>query len=181
MLRRRSPSRAGRSSRIRQWIIPTIGAVTPVALIVVNIAAFIVHHLSEFRFVITVLAFVSGMMLNSWMGLSIYRWLKLRRRDHPLFDESNQDILLISGMGVIIIISAITAWGCYAGLSNEKDLPNAPTFIIGIVAILGPMLIQRFFQRAAHDEERRLARPTGLPSGSPPAPPLARSGGEQHR
>jgi hypothetical protein len=185
MLQRRRRLRAPETGRrARDWIIPTIGALTPVALIVVNIAAFIVHHLPEFRLIITILAFVSGMMLNSWTGLSVYAWLKARRSEHPLFDKSNQDILLMSGMALIIVLSALTAWGCWSGLSSDKDLPNAPTFIIGIAAILGPILLQRFFNRATR-RETRLQRPGGLPAGPPatpaPAPPAVVTGQEQSR
>ena len=185
MLQRRRQLRAPRSGRrARDWIIPTIGALTPVALIVVNIAAFIVHHLPEFRLTITILAFVSGMMLNSWTGLSMYSWLKARRGDHPVFDKSNQELLIIGGMAVIILVAALTAYFCWTGLDKQENLPNASTFITGVVAILIPIVLQRFFHRAA-TRETRLQRPGALPpvvtAPAPPAPPPVASGQEQPR
>ncbi len=77
------PAKRARA-RLRRWIIPAIGSVTPVGLIVVNIAVFIVKHLAAFRWSITILAFASGMMLNSWIGLKIYRIFQQRPRNIPL-------------------------------------------------------------------------------------------------
>ena len=68
----------------------------------VNIAVFIVKNLPEFRITISILAFVSGLMLNSWAGLNIYRMLQQRRPDHPIVNERNQEIVLVVGMAVII-------------------------------------------------------------------------------
>ena len=137
--------RHGRWGTFRYWIIPVIGAVTPTALIIVNIAALIVHNLNTLRLFIAIMAFVSGMMLNSWAGLSIYRWIKRRYHQHPLVHESNQDVVLISGMTVIIAASFITAWFCYTGLSQEQNLPNLPTFLLGVLSILIPIVLRVFF------------------------------------
>jgi hypothetical protein len=174
--RRGSASRRPGGGRLSRWFIPAIGALTPVGLIVVNIAVFIVHHLEAFRWTITVLAFVSGMMLNSWAGLKIYRVFTRRYGEHALARERNQDVVLISGMAVIIVISFVTALFCYLGLSNEKNLPNATTFITGVAAILGPFILQTVFQRAL-GEGRSRDRPVsdlGAPAPPPPPPPLQR-------
>src|ERR1700758_4062674 len=88
------PGRTGVAAAFKRWTIPVIGALTPTALIVVNIAVFIAKNLTEFRWTISILAFVSGLMLNSWAGLTIYRMLKLRRPDHPLVHERNQEVVL---------------------------------------------------------------------------------------
>ena len=133
--------------RVRRWAIPVLGAVTPVALIVVNIAVFIVKHLAAFRWSIAILAFVSGMMLNSWIGLKIYRLFQKRYREHALVSDVNQDVVLIGGMAVIIAISFVTALFCYLGLSNEASLPNAMTFLTGIFAIAVPFAFQFVFER----------------------------------
>lgn len=176
-MRHRVKARGGRrdwAGLLRRWTIPVIGALTPVALIVVNIAAFIVHHLATFRWTITILAFVSGMMLNSWAGLKIYRVLKRRMGGHALVDEGNQDLVLIGGMAVIIAISFVTALFCYWGLENEQNLPNGTTFLTGVLAIAVPILLQAVFNRVlggsrGHDVDMPV---TGLPASmSPPPPP----------
>ena len=164
-----------RPGRVRRWAIPALGAVTPVALIVVNIAVFIVKHLAAFRWSIAILAFVSGMMLNSWIGLKIYRLFQQRYREHALVSDVNQDVVLIGGMAVIIAVSFVTALFCYLGLSNEANLPNPTTFFTGVLAIAVPFALQFIFGRLLgrgreRDDAERPVNP--FPSAlSPPPPP----------
>ena len=166
------PRRRGVAVGLRRWTIPAIGALTPVGLIVVNIAAFIVHHLAQFRLGISVLAFVSGLMLNSWTALKIYRVAKLRFPHNGPLQERNQEVVLVIGMAVIIGISFVEALFCYNGLSNEANLPNSPTFILGIVAIAIPILLQALFSRLLHDggADPLDERIDGYPLPPPPAP-----------
>src|SRR5260370_40526332 len=114
MLRRRRASRRPEPPPVRDkrtgwqlaraWIIPVIGGITPVLLIVVNVAAFIVQNLSAFRWTITILAFVSGIMLDSWTALDIYRALRARYASHPLLQDSNQELLLVLSMAASIVL-----------------------------------------------------------------------------
>ena len=161
----------GVGANMRRWTIPVIGALTPVGLIVVNIAAFIVHHLDQFRLGISVLAFISGVMLNCWTALKIYNVGKGRYPDHSLLHDRNQEIVLVAGLLVIIVISFVEALFCYTGLSNEKDLPNAATFYLGVVAIAIPIILQGAFGRVSRAQSRAAAgqRTDGYPK-PPPAP-----------
>jgi hypothetical protein len=171
---RRAPSRQGLDDRprgllpfLKRWTIPIIGAVTPVGLIVVNIAAFIVKHLSEFRLSITILAFVSSMMLNSWMAVNVYRILQRRRPDHSLVADRNQEMVLIGGVAVVIAVSFLAALLCWLGLSNASGLPNAPTFISGAAAIALPIILQAVFRRAGSRGRRGDGVVTPGPRGTP--------------
>jgi hypothetical protein len=179
MFGRRAQSRQGDRPHglgpfLKRWAIPIIGGITPVGLIVVNIAAFIVKHLSEFRWSITIAAFVSSMMLNSWMALNVYRMLQRRRPDHALVQERNQELVLIGGVAAIIIFSVLAALFCYLGLNDPNSLPNAATFFSGAVAIALPIVLQGVFarsRRGARDavESRVTSGPRGTPPPSPPA------------
>jgi len=165
---------------LKRWTIPVIGAVTPVGLIVVNIAAFIVNHLAEFRWTITVAAFVSSMMLNSWFALNLYRVVQRRRPDHTLVQDRNQEMVLVGGVGVVIIASFLAALFCYLGLNDPKSLPNAPTFLSGAVAIAIPIVAQGFFGRSARGARRPGGgsdpRVTPGPRGTPSAGSQSQSG-----
>jgi uncharacterized membrane protein YidH (DUF202 family) len=164
-LRRRGPG-----AFLKRWTIPAIGAVTPLGLIAVNISIFVAKHLSEFRWAIAILAFISSLMLNSWAGLNIYRVFAQRRPDHPLVHERNQEMVLVAGMALVIALAFLTALFCFEGLANEADLPNALTFITGVVAILVPILLQALFRRGVGTRRRGVARGvTGVQS--PPPPP----------
>ncbi|HEY0409982.1 MAG TPA: hypothetical protein VGE42_06895 [Candidatus Dormibacteraeota bacterium] len=182
MLRRRRASRPvgpppGRGKRTpwqvaRAWIIPVIGGVTPVLLIVVNIAAFIVQHVGAFRWTITVLAFVSGIMLDSWTALNIYRALRARFPSNPLLQDSNQELMLVLSMLVIIVLSFISGYFCYQGLGDASNLPNRLTFVTGAVAIATPILLVRLFDHLKGRSQAQRPAFTGRDRGGrPPAPP----------
>jgi hypothetical protein len=171
------PERSGLGAFLKRWTIPIIGALTPTALIVVNIAVFIAKNLTEFRWTISILAFVSGLMLNSWAGLNIYRMLQQRRPDHALVNERNQEIVLVTGMAVIIIAAFLTAWFCYQGLSSFANLPNGLTFFTGILSAAVPILLRAAFQRGVPRDRGRggstVSTVAGLPPSGTPMPPTS--------
>jgi chromate transport protein ChrA len=167
---------------LKRWTIPIIGALTPVGLIAVNISVFVVKNLNEFRWGLTILAFVSGLLLNSWAALNIYRVFQRRRPDHALVSDRNQELVLVGGMLIVIIAAFLTALFCYMGLSSEANLPNGVTFITGVGAVLIPILLQAIFRRTVRHDRMRDDRATvsGLPpvppaSQQPPLPPSFRS------
>lgn len=160
MASRPAPGRRGRSGgRWRGWIVPIIGGVTPVLLIVVNIAVFVVKHLQQFRWTITGLAFVSGIMLNSWMALNIYRSVRRRWPRHPLTQDHNQELVLVLGMAGVTISAVVSAVFCYRGLGEEADLPNKLTFLTGALSIAFPIVLSAFFRREVGGERREPGGP----------------------
>ncbi|MBJ7610307.1 MAG: hypothetical protein JF887_12885 [Candidatus Dormibacteraeota bacterium] len=165
------PRQRGVGAALRRWTIPAIGALTPVGLIVVNIAAFIVQHLAAFRLGISILALVSGIMLNAWTGLKIYGVAKSRFPNFGLLHDHNQEVLLVVGMAVIVAISFVEALFCYNGLGDERALPNASTFYLGVVAIAIPIVLQGVFGRltGGRSGTDRSKRTDGYPA--PPPPP----------
>jgi hypothetical protein len=171
------PERTGAGAALKRWTIPVIGALTPTALIVVNISIFIAKNLTEFRWTISILAFVSGLMLNSWAGLNIYRMLQQRRPDHPIVSERNQEVVLVAGMAVIIIAAFLTALFCYLGLSNYNDLPNGLTFFTGVLSAAVPILLRAAFHRGVPKGRGRGGTPvstiSALPPGGAPSPPTS--------
>jgi hypothetical protein len=170
--------RTGRGAKLKRWTIPIIGALTPTALIVVNISAFIVNNLQQFRVTIAVLAFVSAIMLNSWAGLNIYRMLQQRRPDHAIVSERNQEIVLVAGLAVIILAAFLTALFCYLGLA-KNNLPNGLTFFTGVFAAAIPILLRAAFHRGTRRGRNRsdsqITTVAGVPPGGPLPPPTSSS------
>jgi len=166
-----APERTGRGATLKRWTIPIIGALTPTALIVVNISAFIVNNLQQFRVTIAVLAFVSAIMLNSWAGLNIYRMLQQRRPDHAIVSERNQEIVLVAGLAVIILAAFLTALFCYLGLA-VKSLPNGLTFFTGVFAAAIPILLRAAFHRGTRRGRNRRDSQITTVAGVPPSGPL---------
>ena len=156
-----------------RWIVPIVGGVTPVLLIAINVAAFMVKHLDQFRWTITVLAFLSGMMLNTYLALKIYRFAQRRLPGVPVVNEHNEEIVIVIGMGVITVFTFILAWLCYRGLENPNDLPNGFTFFYGFFQIALPFGYKLFFDwdrgrgRRAEGSDRRRVQ------AAQPAPPQA--------
>jgi hypothetical protein len=172
------PERRGVGAFLKRWTIPIIGALTPVSLIVVNISAFIVNNLTQFRWTITILAFVSGLMLNSWAALNIYRMLQQRRPDHAIVHERNQEIVLVVGMAVVIIAAFLTALFCYLGLA-KSNLPNGLTFFTGFFAAAIPLFLRAAFHRSVPSGRGRggsqITSVSGLPPSAPLSPPTSAS------
>ncbi len=133
--------------KVGDIVIPVVGGITPVAILIVNIAEFIAHHLAEFRWTISVLAFVSGVMLNSWAALAIYRVLKNRVPDNALVADRNQELMFMVVMFIVILVAAVTAVLCYIGLQNPKDLPNGISVITASLALLIPVVLQDLIRR----------------------------------
>jgi len=171
---------------LKRWTIPIIGALTPVGLIAVNISVFVVKNLASFRWGISILAFVSGLLLNSWAALNIYRTLQRRRPDNALVSDRNQELVLVGGMLIVIIAAFLTALFCYLGLSSEAQLPNGITFITGIGAVLIPIVLQAIFRRTVRRSPRSTASVGGLPPNvsqggePPPLPPSLGGRGGRH-
>ncbi|GAC1340029.1 MAG: hypothetical protein NVSMB29_08340 [Candidatus Dormibacteria bacterium] len=132
-------------------------------LIVVNIAVFVVKHLEQFRWTITALAFVSGIMLNSWMALNIYRAVRKRLPNHPLTQDHNQELVLVLGMAAVTISAVVSAIFCYRGLGEEADLPNKLTFLTGAISIAIPIVLSAFFKREVGGDRRGRGDPAELP------------------
>ena len=146
---RRSPR--GRASRIFQrWTIPVIGGITPVLVIIINIAEFISKHLNEFRWTVTVLAFVSGLMFNAYFALNIYRFLARWLPNNPVVRDENQELILVLGMAGVTAFSAVGAYALWVGLGSAADLPNKTTFLYGTLSILFPIVLQEIVRRFVH-------------------------------
>jgi len=160
-LRSASPAlprrRRGLGGFLKQWTIPVIAGVPPLALMVINIAAFLVNHIEQFRWTVAVLAFMSGMMINSYIGLNLFRLVQRRLPNLGIFHPSNEELVVALGMGVITIISFLLAFFSFRGL-DRNNLPDPFTFIYGSASVLGAVIVKLFFDK----ERTRPAPPPGV-------------------
>lgn len=176
------PRRRNTVHWLKEWTVPVVGGVTPLLLIAINVAAFIVNHLSEFRWTVAVMSFVSGMMLNTYFALNIYRVIQRRWPDWPPVHPRNEELAVVLGMGVVTVLSFVLAWLSYRGLEDARQLPDKFTFIYGAVG-MGSLIISKvFFDRDRERYARRAIpapprRTVGAPAqgGPPPPPPPATS------
>lgn len=137
---------------MKKWAVPIIGGITPVMLIVINAAVWINDHVQSLALWVAIAAFVSGMMFNSWIGLSVYRWVQRRWPSWSVVAETNQEVMLVIGMGVITVVTFLTSLGLYLSLKDAKGLPNAWTLWYGIIQIVYPFVLKIYVDR---DRRRR--------------------------
>ncbi len=103
----------------------------------------------------------------------MYRALRARYPSHPLLQDSNQELLLVVSMLVIIVLSFISGYFCYQGLGDASNLPNRLTFITGAVAIATPILLVRLFDHLKQRSQGQRRPPFASRDRETPPPPPA--------
>jgi hypothetical protein len=157
-----------RSRRLRESILLSLGVITPVGILAVNVSAFVMSHLSQFRIGIAALALLSGLVLN---GLTAWWLLRLASRSAgPLFREYR-----LWAIGAAVLIVALTAAGggylTYLGMRDPHRLPDALSMVVATFMLLLPL--------AVTFAARRMAGMGGIipvdePSGKEKSPPHRR-------
>jgi hypothetical protein len=157
-----------RSRRLRESVLLTLGVITPIGILAVNVSAFVMTHLAEFRIGIAALALLSGLVLN---GLTAWWLLRLASRSAaPLFAEYRR-----WAVGVAVVIVALTAAGggylTYLGMRDPKHLPDTLSMVVATFMLLLPL--------AVTFAGRRLAGLGGIipvdePAGKEKSPPHRR-------
>jgi hypothetical protein len=127
-----------RSRRVREAVLLTLGVITPVGILAVNISAFVMAHLPAFRLVIAGCALVSGLVLN---GLTAWWLLRLASRNaNPLYSEYR-----MWAVGAAAIIVLLTAAGggylTYLGLRDPRRLPDSLSVIVASIMLLLPLAV----------------------------------------
>src|SRR5205814_6456098 len=115
------------SRRFREAVLLTLGIVTPLGILAVNVSAFVMANLPAFRLVIAGCALISGLVLN---GLTAWWVLRLASRNAiPFYREYRT-----WAIGAAVLIVAVTAGGggylTYPGMRDPTHLPGSlPMFL----------------------------------------------------
>lgn len=133
------------SSRL---ILLAIGVITPIGILIVNAAAFVMRNLVQFRIAIAACALISSLVLN---GLTASWLLRLAgRRSIPIYLR-HRDWATIAAT-IVVIASAIgAAIFTYIGMSNPSHLPDGLAVITSLLALLVPLGITWFSRLAANN------------------------------
>ena len=127
-----------RSRRLREVILLTLGVLTPVGILAVNISAFVMANLPAFRLVIAGCALVSGLVLN---GLTAWWVLRLASRNaNPLFNEYR---VWAIGAAVVIVLATAAGGGylTYLGMRDPTHLPDSLSMIVASFMLLLPLAV----------------------------------------
>jgi hypothetical protein len=126
------------SRRLRESVLLALGVITPVGILAVNVSAFVMSHLAQFRIGIAALALLSGLVLN---GLTAWWLLRLASRSAaPLFAEYRR-----WAIGAAVLIVALTATGggylTYLGMRDPRRLPDTLSMVVATIMLLLPLAV----------------------------------------
>ena len=127
-----------RSRRFREFVLLSLGVITPIGILAVNASAFVMVHLSDFRVGIAACAVVSGLVLN---GLTAWWLLRLASRNAPpLYREYRA-----WGIGIAVLVVLLTAGGggylTYLGLKNPARLPDSLSVVVATFMLALPFAV----------------------------------------
>jgi hypothetical protein len=119
----------------RATVLLAIGIVTPLGILMVNLAAFVMAHLVQFRLVIAACALISSLVLNT---LAV-TWLTgiARRRSYKFYVEYPELVRAVAAVAVVGG-AALAAYFTYLGLRDPRHLPNGLAILASLLALLIP-------------------------------------------
>lgn len=126
------------SSRL---LLVVIGVITPIGILVVNAAAFVMRNLVQFRIGIALCALISSLVLN---GLTASWLLRLAGRRSVSIYLQHRDWATIVATIVVIATSIGAAIFTYIGMSNPSHLPDGLAVLTALAALLVPLAITYF-------------------------------------
>jgi D-alanyl-lipoteichoic acid acyltransferase DltB (MBOAT superfamily) len=126
------------SSRL---LLVVIGILTPVGILVVNGAAFVMRNLQQFRIGIAVCALISSLVLN---GLTASWLLRLAGKRSISIYIQHQEWATVIATTVVLATSIGAAIFTYLGMGNPSHLPDTLSVLTALAALLVPIGITYF-------------------------------------
>ena len=124
-----------------RWLLVIIGVVTPLGILMVNAAAFIMRNLAQFRIGIAACALISSLVLN---GLTASWVMRLAARREIAIYLRHRDWATIVATIVVIATSIAAAVFTYIGMSNPSHLPDGLAVITALLYLIVPLSITWF-------------------------------------
>jgi hypothetical protein len=159
----------------RAWLLAALALITPLGLILVNVAAYVMAHLAAFRVGITTSAVVSTIVLNGIAALAAYRygvarWPELVEDPRPqppvprlmiwLFAPNRRRAVMVEAAFILSLAAALAGVLTYHGLSDPNLLPNISTLLGGLVGLVLalPLVVAALYRRESSRRGRRRYR-----------------------
>ena len=118
-----------------------IGVVTPLGILVVNAAAFVMRNLAQFRIAIAVCALISSLVLN---GLTASWLLRLAGRRGIAVYLQHRDWATVVATIVVIGSSVAAAIFTYIGMNDPRHLPDGLAVVTALLYLVVPLGITYF-------------------------------------
>jgi hypothetical protein len=122
-------------------LLVAIGVITPIGILVVNAAAFVMRNLVQFRIGIAACALISSLVLN---GLTASWLLRLAGRREISIYVQHRDWATIVATIIVIGTSIGAAIFTYIGMRDPNRLPDGLAVLTALAALLVPLAITYF-------------------------------------
>jgi hypothetical protein len=157
------------------WLLAALALITPLGLILVNVAAYVMAHLVAFRVGVTASAVVSTIVLNGLAATAAYRYGVARWPEWSsagpsqplvprlalwLFAPRRRRAVMVEAAYILLMAAAIAGELTYQGLSEPRRLPNMSTLLGGLAGLVLalPLILAALYRRGAGRRERRRYR-----------------------
>jgi hypothetical protein len=164
-----------RVTSTRAWLLAALALITPLGLILVNLAAYVMAHLAAFRVGITASAIVSTIVLNGIAAIAAFRygvarWPELSQDPRPqplvprlmlwLFAPERRRAIMAEAVFVLLLAAVLGGVLTYRGLSDPRALPNLSTLLGGLVGLVLalPLIVAAIYRRETSRSGRRRYR-----------------------
>jgi hypothetical protein len=134
------------SRRLREFVLLTLGVITPVGILAVNASAFVMVHLTQFRIGIAGCALVSGLVLN---GLTAWWLLRLASRTAPPLYREYRWYALGAAVLIVLLTAAGGGYLTYLGLRDPKRLPDVLSVFVASFMLALPFAVTFAARRIA--------------------------------
>jgi len=148
------------SQRVREIIFLVVGASTPVGILAVNISAFVMLHLQEFRLSIAICALISGLSLN---GLTAWAVVSRAERMAPQLVAEYRPWLIAAVVVFVVAFSGLGSYWTWQSMQDMRHLPNLYAVLTALWLLFLPVLMTFV--------ARRLNGGKAGVKASPPPPP----------
>jgi hypothetical protein len=160
------------SQRIREVVFIVVGATTPIGILAVNGAAFVMEHLGQFRVGIAVCALISGLSLN---GVTARAVVQRAERLAPQLFAEYRFWLVAATVLLVALFSGLGALGTYRSMQDPAGLPNAYAVLTALWLLFLPVLMTFVARRLkVGAARRRLATQEAVVSRPDPVFPAGR-------
>jgi hypothetical protein len=109
-----------------------VGVTTPIGILAVNFAAFVMGHLEAFRLAIAACALISSVLLNGLTAIWVLRAVAARATS--LYTEYRNWLIGAAGL-IVVASSAFAAYFTYLGMQDPRHLPNQVAVITAVLAL----------------------------------------------
>ena len=145
---------------MREIIFLVVGASTPIGILAVNISAFVMLHLQEFRLSIAICALISGLSLN---GLTAWAVLSRAERMAPQLVAEYRPWLIAATVAFVIAFSTLGSYWTWQSMQDRTRLPNVYAVLTALWLLFLPVVMTFV--------ARRLNGGKPAVQESPPSPP----------